>query len=240
LSKMEIRERIVVIAGATGGLGRVVTRQFADLDCRLVLVSSDLEKLQALQGELNLPPDRALLYAADLSDPGGAQGVFEASLGKFGRVDILLNLVGGWMGGKTVPQVEPAEVSAMLQQHLWTTFYLTRVFVPHLLENGWGRIVIVSSPNAGNPSAKGAPYAIGKAAQEALVATIAAEVKGSGVTANVIRVQTIDVEHERERQPSSKNASWTTPEEIAAMIVYLCSDAARMINGARLPLYGSP
>lgn len=237
---MGLHERTVVIVGATGGLGRVVTGQMAGLGARLVLVSSDIEKLAALGEELGLPQERWLAYPADLTQPQAAQGVLEAVTARYGRAEILLNLVGGWSGGKTVPETPADEVSKMLQQHLWTTFYLAQAFIPHLVANGWGRMVCITSPYAGRPPAKSAAYAVGKAAQEALMATIAEEVKGSGVTANVIQVKTIDVEHQRESQPSPKTAAWTTPEEIAAAILYLCSDEAGMVNGARLPVYGSP
>lgn len=237
---MTLQGRTVVITGATGGLGRVVAGQMAALGARLALVSSDLEKVNALGRELGLPAPRWLAYAADLTQPQSGQAVLAAAVEKFGKVDILLNLVGGWSGGKTVSEVPADELSSMLQQHLWTTYYLAQAFVPHLVANGWGRIVIVSSPHAGAPPAKGAPYSVGKAAQEALMATIAEEVKGSGVTANVIRVKAIDTEHQRQRQPSPKTAAWTTPEEITAAILYLCSDEARMVNGVRLPVYGSP
>jgi NAD(P)-dependent dehydrogenase (short-subunit alcohol dehydrogenase family) len=103
-----------------------------------------------------------------------------------------------------------------------------------------GRIVIISSSNAGMPSTKSAPYAAAKAAQEALILALAQEIRGSGVTANVIRVQAIDVKHQRDREPGPTNTAWTTPEEIASNIVYLCSEDAKLVNGARIPLYGGP
>ncbi len=127
----------------------------------------------------------------------------------------------------------------MLHQHLWTTFYLAQAFVPRLVSNGWGRIIVVSHPNVSTPPANVTPYTIGKSAQEALMLTLAAELKDTGVTANILRVRTIDVKHERDREKTPKNASWTTPEEICAAILYLCSDEAGMVNGAMIPLYGS-
>jgi len=104
--------------------------------------------------------------------------------------------------------------------------------------NHWGRILVISSPTASHPDANTAPYAIGKAAQEALILTIAQEVKEKGITANILLVKTIDVEHARDLKPDAKNASWTTPEEITAALLYLSSEEARTINGARIPLYG--
>jgi NAD(P)-dependent dehydrogenase (short-subunit alcohol dehydrogenase family) len=147
--------------------------------------------------------------------------------------------VGGWIGGKPVPQVAAKEVTTMLVQHLWTTFHLAQAFSPNMVANGWGRIVIVSSPSVASPPAKAAPYSIGKSAQEVLIITLAEELNSTGVTANILRVRTIDIKHLRESQPSSKTASWTTPEEISAAILYLCSDEAGIVNGARIPLYGS-
>ncbi len=237
---MGFARRIVVITGATGGLGRVVALSLAKTGARLVLVSSSAEKLEILERELNLGEERTLSIAVDLSQPEAAQSVLDVVVAGFGRVDILLHFVGGWSGGIPVPKVSAEDVSTMLQQHLWTTFYLAQVFGPHLEANGWGRLIVVSSPSVAAPPANSAPYAIGKSAQEALILTLAEEYKGTGVTANVLRVRSIDVKHERDNQPSPKTASWTTPEEIAAAILYLCSEEAGVVNGARIPLYGSP
>lgn len=237
---MTMENKVVVITGATGGLGRVVTRHLAEHGAQLALLGRTPERLTQLAHDLSLPQGRYLAHTVDLGEPGAAQAAAEAVMEKFGRADVLLHLVGGWTGGKTIVEVAVDEVSNMLQQHLWTTFYLAQAFIPHLVANQWGRVIVVSSPYALQPRAKGAAYAIGKAAQETLMMTLAQELKGSAVTANVLLVRAIDVEHQRDREPTSRNASWTTPEEITAAILYLCSDEARMVNGARIPLYGSP
>ncbi len=237
---MSIENRVAIITGATGALGRVVAQRLAEQGTRLALFSTNAERLERMARELRLPEDHWLTRALDLRDPSAAQAAADVVLEQFGRADILLHLVGGWAGGKPVVEVVANEVSEMLQQHLWTALYLAQAFVPHLVANHWGRVIMISSPKASRPPANGAPYAIGKAAQEALILTLADELKDSGVTANLLLVRTIDVKHERDREQSPRNASWTTPEEIAALILYLCSDEARMVNGARIPLYGSP
>ena len=237
---MTIDNRVAVITGATGGLGRTVARRLADEGLHLALMSSDRGRLDAMASELGLPEDRWLTHAVDLTSPTGAQAAANAVLAKFGRVDILLHLVGGWTGGKAVPQVPVEDMSAMLHQHLWTTLYVVQAFVPHMIASGWGRIMAVSSPTATHPQAKSAPYAAGKAAQEALLLTLAQELAGSGVTANLLVVRAIDVEHRRDNERTAETASWTTPEDIASAIVYLCSDAAAVVNGAHIPLYGAP
>lgn len=236
---MNLENRVAVITGATGGLGRVVAHRLAEEGARLALVSSDSGRLEALGRELGLPEERWLASAADLTAPVGAQAAAEAVAAKYGRMDILLHLVGGWTGGKTVTQTSVEEVASMLQQHLWTTFHVIQAFVPHLVANGWGRIMAVSAPAATRPTAKSAAYAAGKAAQEALLLTLAQELAGSGVTANLLVVRAIDAQHQRDRERTAETAKWTTPEEIASAIVYLCSDAAGVVNGAHIPLYGA-
>jgi NAD(P)-dependent dehydrogenase (short-subunit alcohol dehydrogenase family) len=235
---VSIENRVAVIAGATGGLGSVAAKRLAEEGARLALLGTSAERLEHLATELSLPPDRYLTVASDLTAPGAAQAAADAVMTKFGRAEVLLNVVGGWAGGKSLVEVPADEMANMLNQHLWTTFYLAQAFVPHLTANKWGRVVTVSSPFASNPAANGAPYAAAKAAQEALIIGLAKEVAGSGVTANVLQVRAIDTNHERDRERTSKNASWTTPEEIVAAVLYLCSDEARVVNGARIPLYG--
>ena len=237
---MAIQNKVTVISGATGGLGRVVAREFAAQGAKLVLVSHNAEHLAQLVAELKLNPESYVTVVADLTQIGAAQEVLEAALAKFGRVDILFNLIGGWIAGKPVSEVAPQEVENMLAQHFWTSFNLAQAFIPHMLENHWGRYVVISTPGVGAPPANSLPYTVGKAAEETLMLTLAEELKHTGVTANVLRVRSIDVEHKREHEPSPKNASWTTPEEIAAALLYLCSDEANRVNGARIPLYGAP
>jgi benzoate/toluate 1,2-dioxygenase reductase subunit len=216
-----------------------VAHRLAELEARLVLVGSDADKLAELGKRLPSSYTDWLAAPVDLVQPDSADKVLQAALARFGRVDILLHFVGGWIGGKPVTQVQPEEIASMLKQHLWTTFYLAQAFIPHLVANGWGRLVVVSSPTVVDTPANRLPYTIGKSAQEALILTLAKELAGSHVTANVLRVKTIDVEHERDRQPAPANQSWTTPEEIFAAVLYLCSDEAQAVNGARIPLYGS-
>lgn len=233
------KNRVAVITGATGNLGRVVAHRLAEQGARLALLSTNQAKLDELARDLHLPPERWLTRALDLREPQAGQVARDAVLERFGQADILLHLVGGWVGGKPITRGAADEIAEMLQQHLWTTLHLTQAFVPHFVASRWGRVIVISSPHAALPAADNAAYGIAKAAEETLMLALAEGIKGSGVTANVLRVRTIDAKHQRDRRPTPANAAWTTPEEIAAAIVYLCSDAARIVNGARIPLYGS-
>ena len=230
-----LENRVVVITGAAGGLGRVVTKTMGRQGARLALIGGHADRLAGLAAELETP---AFTYAANLADPGAAQAAAQAVAERYGQVEVVLHLVGGWLGGKLVVETPASDLAEMLQQHVWTTFYTAQAFVPYLTRNRWGRLIVVSAPTAVRPNAKSAPYAIGKAGQQALMLTLAQELKGSGVTANSILVSAIDTAHERAQAPTPKNAGWAAPEEIAALMVYLCSDDAQLVNGAQLPLYG--
>ena len=232
-------DRVAIVTGAAGGLGRVVTRELAADGLRLGLVGMRLSRLEGLADELGLAPDSWFAQSADLRDPMAASAAVEAVIDRFGRADILVHLVGGWSGAAPVAELPAEQLAGMLDQHLWTTFNVAKALVPHLTARGWGRIVAISSPVAAAPPARAAAYAVGKGAQEILLTTLAREVAGTGVTVNVLLVRTIDVGHERDRERTPRNAAWTTPEEIVGAIRYLCSDEGGTLNGTRIPLFGS-
>jgi NAD(P)-dependent dehydrogenase (short-subunit alcohol dehydrogenase family) len=221
-------KRVVVITGATGGLGRIVSQAFAEQGASLALISTSQDKLDSLADDLNLPADKVLTQAANLLDADAVQAAAEAVSAKFGHIDVLIHLVGGWTGGKTIAEADADDFKFMLDQHAWTTTYLLQAFSPKLAENGWGRVIAVTSPSATNPSAESGAYAVGKAAQETLILTLADEFEGTDVTANVIQVSYIDIKNE---------GKGTSPDEIISAMLYLCSDEARKVSGTRLPLF---
>jgi len=237
--KMSLENRIAVITGATGGLGSTVTRQLAAQGASLALLDIDPAKLEMLAQSLSLPDSRLLSRTVNLLDPTETKSAAGAAFVKFGKMDILLHLVGGWTGGKTLLDASAEELSFMMSQHIWTSFNVIQAFVPYLVKNGWGRIVMITSPYAERPNAKGGAYAVGKAGQEALMLTLSQELKGTGVTANLLQAKTIDARREKISSPSPDNASWSTPEELTAGILYLLSDQAGTVNGAKIPLFGS-
>jgi NAD(P)-dependent dehydrogenase (short-subunit alcohol dehydrogenase family) len=232
-------DRVILVTGATGGLGRAVVTAFADHGDRLGLVGTDGDRLAAVAGDAGLSEDRWAAGIGDLRIAGEAAAAVEAVASRFGRVDGLVHAVGGYAGGTAIVDLDPDELESMLGQHVRTTLHVVRAVLPGMVERGWGRIIAVTTPVAATPAAKMAGYAVAKAAEETLIRAVAKEVAGTGVTANLVSVKKIDVDHEREREPSSKNASWTTPEEIAAVIRQLCSDDAAAINGATIPLFGA-
>ena len=218
-------ERVVVITGATGELGKQAARAFAQRGDRLALLSRDAAALESLKEELNLPAGRILTRVLDIGNSGAVRAAAQAVAAELGGAHILLHLVGGWTGGKTLVEASPDDLNLMLDQHVCTSFNLIQAFAPQLTGNGWGRALMVSSPVASRPAAKRGIYAAAKAAQEALFLALAQEVREAGVTANVITVNSI-----------TANGTGTRPEEIVAAMLYLCSEEAGKVNGVRLPI----
>jgi len=229
---------VVLISGATGGLGRVVAAAFAADGARLGLVGRSLDRLEAVAAEAGLPDDRWAAGVGDLVKPEAAHSAVEAVESVFGRIDCWLHVVGGWAGGTAVVDLDHEELRSMLDRHLWTTLNVAQAVVPGMVERGWGRVVAVSTPFALTPGPRGASYAVAKGAEDLLVRALAREIGGTGVTANLVVVRQIDAAHERETAPTSKNAGSTTPEEIAATMHFLCSDGAAAVNGSRILLDG--
>lgn len=220
--------KTIVITGATGALGKKTAHAFALQGHSLALLDNDQAKLDSLVRELNLPEDRLLASVVDLRDGQAVQDSAEAVSAKFGFVHALIHLVGGWVGGRTLPETSVEDLTFMLNQHVWTTFHLFQAYSPKLAASGWGRVIAVSASTVANPPGKTGPYTAAKAAQENLVLTLAAELKENGVTANIIQVRAIDVENK---------GTGATPDVIVAAMQYLFSEQAAKVNGARIPLY---
>lgn len=229
-----MNNRVIVVTGAAGSLGPVVCKAFAKAGASLALVGTRLEALEALAAELGLPADRVSAHAANLTDPVAVKALAEEVQKKFGRADGVIHLVGGYKAGAAVTEMDVADVESMLDQHLRTTLHVARAFVPLMAANGWGRFVHISTPLAMAPNAKQAPYAIGKAAQDTLMLVLAQELKGAGVTANAVQVKSI----ETAPPDPAKPRTGTSPDEIAAALLWLCSDEAGATNGARIPVFG--
>ena len=223
-----MNNKVVVITGATGALGSKAAHAFAERGHSLVLLDNDQGKLDALAGDLNLPAERLLASVVDLRDGQAVRAAAEAVSAKFGAVHALIHLVGGWVGGKVLVEASTEDLDFMLGQHVWTTVHLFQAFTPHLVTSGWGRVMIVSASTVPNPPGKAGIYTAAKAAQENLVLNMAAELKEQGVTANIIQVRAIDAQN---------TGKGTTPEEIVAAMLYLFSDEAAKVSGARIPVY---
>lgn len=226
---------VVVIAGATGVLGPGVASAFSASGARLALIARDGDELERLAAGLTGGPARHLVVPADLGSAEQAIAAADRVRQRFGRADVLLHLVGTYRGGGFA-DTAGADWQLLFEVNLWTAVCTFGAFLPLLAEGQGGRLIAVSSPYAQAPSGTNVAYAASKSALEALVLSLGAELKGR-VTANLIVVRSI-----RSEPPAGATAdelrSWTTPEEIAKAMLWLASDEAGQVTGARIPIYG--
>jgi NAD(P)-dependent dehydrogenase (short-subunit alcohol dehydrogenase family) len=230
--------RVALISGATGGLGAAVTRVMLEDGAAVVAVARSEDDLTTLRVEMGAPDARWLAIAADLTDPDATARAVQSAVGHFGGLDIVLALAGGWRGGKPLAETDPAALDWLWQVNVVTAFNLCHAAVPALMDRKWGRIVTIAARSAVGGSARSAAYAATKAAVLVMTQSLAAEVKGAGITANCILPATIDTPANRAATPGADFSKWVTPEQIATAIRFLCSDEASAINGAALPIYG--
>jgi NAD(P)-dependent dehydrogenase (short-subunit alcohol dehydrogenase family) len=157
---------------------------------------------------------------------------------RFGKIDILAHLVGGFAGGPSIAETEDITFQRMFELNVNSAFHIIRAVLPHMRKAGVGRIIAIGSRAAENPGAGVGAYSASKSALLSLVRTVALENKDSGITANVILPGTIDTPANRTAMPSAETSEWVQPDEIASLILWLTSAPAKDVTGAAIPVYG--
>lgn len=231
--------RVALIAGGTGGLGTDVSLAFSAAGAITVTTYQRAEDLEALVAEAKqagkTPPSGVLM---DTTDAASVNAAVQQILASHGRLDILVNAVGGYAGGKNVWEEEIATYQRMMNLNLLSGFLLARAVLPSMIRQNRGAIVNVASRAGYGHSAGAAVYAASKAGALALFDSIAEEVKPYAINVNSVVPSIIDTAANRRAMPSADFASWPKPADIAQVILFLCTDEARLIHGAAVPVYG--
>jgi len=230
--------RVYAIAGIGGGLGPLVAARLASAGAIVAGTDRDQGRIDEVEGELGLPAERWDGRAVDLLDEEAARGWCAALLERFGWVDGLLHLVGGWRGGQPLHEAPLADWELLQDLLIRTVQHTTRAFHDALVSSEHGRFALVSAKQAQAPSNSSAAYAAAKAAAETWTLALADGFAGSSATANIVVVDAILTPRMRAESPDGDFASFTPAEHIAEAIAFLCSDAAAETNGQRLSLTG--
>jgi NAD(P)-dependent dehydrogenase (short-subunit alcohol dehydrogenase family) len=232
---METKLRTVVIAGGTGALGGSVARAFLSTGARVIVTYVKQAEYEALakQSKENL-----IGVPLDVTDEAAVAKFVTETESKYGAIDALVIAVGGFAGGKQLWETDLATYELMLNLNLRAAFVMTRAILPGMIRQNRGAIVNVASKAGYGHAAGAAMYAASKAGVMALFDSLAEEVKPYNINVNSIVPSIMDTPANRRAMPKTDFNIWPKTEDIAKVIVYLCSDDAKVIHGAAVPVYG--
>jgi NAD(P)-dependent dehydrogenase (short-subunit alcohol dehydrogenase family) len=232
--------KIVIVTGATGGLGRVVVKRLLDTGAVVAAVYKDDEKFKQLLAHVGGEPSALEGISADVTLETDVRNMVEAVLRRHGRIDVLLNLVGAYRGGADIAAMEERDWDFLMQTNLKSAFLCSKAVLPPMMKANSGRIIGVAARPAiekkGRP--KAGAYAVSKAGVVVLMEIIAEEMKKFNITANCILPGTIDTPENRKNLPNTDFSNWVRPEEIASVLLCLISDNFSVTSGAPIPVYG--
>jgi len=229
---------VQLFGGGRGGLGRAVSLALLAAGATVVVTYRKQAELDALRSAAGANATRVSGHAVDVTDEAAARQLVAGIVAEHGRLDALVNTVGGYAGGVKLWEAETEVFDRMLALNLRSGHALARAAVPTMLKQGRGAIVSVAAKAAVDHPAGAAAYAASKAAAVAMLDSLAAEVRGTGLRVNSILPSIIDTEPNRKAMPGADFAKWPKPEEIARVILFLCSDDGRVVHGAAVPVYG--
>jgi NAD(P)-dependent dehydrogenase (short-subunit alcohol dehydrogenase family) len=229
--------QVVLVAGGTGGLGRAVSLAFLEEDARVVVSYRKPEEFAALK---SAAVNGSLIEGrrVDVTDETATAQFIDRVLAEHGRLDAMVNTVGGYVGGMKLWESDTKVFEQMLALNLRSGLVLSRAVIPGMLKKKRGAIVNVASKAAIDHAAGAAAYAASKAAALAMMDSLAEDLKGTGVRVNSILPSIIDTEVNRKAMPTADFEKWPKPQDIARVILFLCSDDAKVIHGAAVPVYG--
>jgi NAD(P)-dependent dehydrogenase (short-subunit alcohol dehydrogenase family) len=227
--------QVVMVTGAAGTLGRAVAASFAGAGARLVLLDIAAKGLEAAHGSDN---DKQLLIAADLGDPKAVAGAVAAATGKFGRIDVLCNVAGGFRMGPPVHETPDELWRAMMDINVGTLLNAVRAVTPVMLAAGSGKIVNIAAMGGVTGRGNMGAYSAAKSVVMRLTESMSAELRDRGINVNCVMPSIIDTPANRADMPNADPKRWVAPEALADVILFLASDKARAVHGAALPVVG--
>lgn len=224
-----MKNRVVLITGAKGGLGNHVTRKFLDAGAQVAGVSLNISQEDFVDANFMAVP-------ADFSKAETVNTVVASVVKRWGKLDALIHVLGGFSGGKSVAETDDAMWKQMQDMNLSAAFFTLRATIPHLRKSGSGRIVAIGSLAAAEPHAGLGAYVTFKSALTMLIRTVAAENKDAGVTANVILPGTMDTPANRRDMASADFTKWLPPGEVADLALWLADEKTAHVTGALIPI----
>jgi NAD(P)-dependent dehydrogenase (short-subunit alcohol dehydrogenase family) len=225
--------RVVLVTGAGGALGHAVAESFR-ADGRLVLTDRHLDRLEKAYGGW----PETLLVAAEFGSAASVGEIVERARERFGRIDVLVNVAGGFRGGKTVSDAPEGELDELVAMNTRSVWNMCRAVLPGMLERGNGKVVTIASLSALAGGGHVAAYSASKAATLRLCEGLSAEVKARGINVNCVLPGTMDTPANRAAMPDADRSRWVDTRAVADVVRFLASDAARAVHGVAVPVVG--
>jgi NAD(P)-dependent dehydrogenase (short-subunit alcohol dehydrogenase family) len=231
-------ERVVLVTGATGGLGPEVANAFVATGARLSFTARKLAEGKKLQEALGVDADLLLPFVADVTNAASLAQWVAAVKAKWNRIDVLVAIAGGYRGGKPVHETDESDWDFLMNLNARSVFLCARAVVPVMLEQSAGKIITVGARAGLSGGMNGGAYAASKSAVHRLTESLSAELRERGINVNAVLPSMIDTPANRTSQPNADFSKWVGPKDLANVIVFLASDEASAIHGALIPVYG--
>jgi NAD(P)-dependent dehydrogenase (short-subunit alcohol dehydrogenase family) len=238
LGMFNFEDQVVMITGASGNLGSVLASAFQASGAKLALVDRGKDRLLETFPDLAASADYLLVNCADLMDESAVEASVTEIIQHFGRIDVLVNTIGGFSAGDPLHDTQVNSFDFMMALNARSIFIACQNVIPHMLAQGSGKIVNIAARPGLRGRAGMAAYSASKSAVLRLSESMAAELRDQGVNVNCVIPGTIDTARNRQDMPDADFARWVKPESLSEVILFLCSSAARDIHGAALPVYG--
>jgi NAD(P)-dependent dehydrogenase (short-subunit alcohol dehydrogenase family) len=232
---LDFKQRTIVITGAGGNLGRAVASAFGMRGANLVLLDINAEALEeAYPGN----DEHSFKCEVDLMNQSEISEAVEAARAQFGSIDALAALAGGFHMGEPVHELSIGKWDLMVELNAKTLINTAQATVPSMIENGAGKIVTIGANAARQGMANMSAYIVAKSAVMRLSESMSAELRTKGINVNCVMPSIIDTPENRSAMPEADPTNWVSPEKLANVILFLCSEEASAVHGACVPVVG--
>jgi NAD(P)-dependent dehydrogenase (short-subunit alcohol dehydrogenase family) len=244
--KHDFSNKVIIITGGTGALGRVLIKSFLNGHPRTIITTYRSEKeMQELKANLSNSSDQSPKNSTtlefikiDVTKDDEIKKLISNIFEKYGQIHILVNVVGGYIGGKNITELDELDWDKMMDINLKTAFLISRHVIPIMITNRYGKLVHVSSRTGIRAEGNDSAYAASKSGLIRFVESVSQEVKNSNININCILPTIIDTEANRRAMPNADFTRWINPGDLSNVILFLCSDDSKIINGSAIPTYG--
>ena len=237
--KNDSNYQVVLITGPTGNLGAAVVQKFLAEGARLLLLDRAADRLTTTYPLLEEKPDHLLIPGVDLTDTAQVDSAIQLGKKTLGQIDCLVHTAGGFQMGEKVHEISMESWDHLMNLNLKTLLNITRAVIPTMIQQKKGKVVTIGARPALSGKARMGAYSVTKAGVVRLTEAMAAELKTEGINVNCVIPGTIDTPQNRQAMPNADRSRWITPDSLAEVIYFLCSQGAKDIHGAAIPVYGA-